>query len=87
VAVRQAIRQAGARLFLLPKCSRDLNPIEQVFAKLKHLLCKAAAGTRKTVCTAIVQILGIYTPEECANYLANSGCSSTQSHHALVDGP
>jgi putative transposase len=42
-AVRRAIRAAGARLFFLPKYSADLNPIEQVFAKLKHLLRKAAA--------------------------------------------
>ena len=40
-AVRQLIRAAGAKLFL-PKYSPDLNPIEQVFAKLKHLLRKAA---------------------------------------------
>ena len=42
-AVRQLIRAAGAKLFFLPKYSPDLNPIEQVFAKLKHLLRKAAA--------------------------------------------
>jgi transposase len=40
-AVRRAIRKAGARL-LLPKYSPDLNPIKQVFAKLKPLLRKAA---------------------------------------------
>ena len=37
-AVRAAIRAAGARLLFLPPYSPDLNPIEQVFAKLKHLL-------------------------------------------------
>ncbi len=37
-AIRRAIRAAGAKLILLPKYSPDLNPIEQVFAKLKHLL-------------------------------------------------
>ena len=42
-AVRRAIRQAGAKLFFLPKYSPDLNPIEQVFSKLKHGLRKAAA--------------------------------------------
>ena len=52
-AVRQAIRKAGARLLLLPKYSPDLNPIEQVFAKLKHLLRKAAARSRDTVCATI----------------------------------
>jgi len=41
-AVRHAIRAAGARLFFLPKYSPDLNPIEQLFAKLKHWLPKAA---------------------------------------------
>ena len=40
-AVRKAIREVGARLLFLPKYSPDLNPIEQVFAKLKHLLRKA----------------------------------------------
>jgi transposase len=43
-AVRQLIRAAGAKLFFLPKYPPDLNPIEQVFAKLKHLLRKAAAS-------------------------------------------
>jgi putative transposase len=38
---RTAIRAASARLFFLPPCSSDLNPIEQVFAKLKHLFRKA----------------------------------------------
>jgi transposase len=75
-AVRQAIRRAGARLFLLPKYSPDLNPIE-VFAKLKHLLRKAAARTREAVCTAIGQLLGTYTPDECSNYFRNSGYGST----------
>ena len=37
-AVRKAIRAAGARLLFLPPYSPDLNPIEQVFAKLKTLL-------------------------------------------------
>jgi transposase len=72
-AIRRAIRNTGARLLLLPKYSPDLNPIEQVFAKLKHLLRKAAARGRKAVRTVIGQLLDTYTPQECANYLANSG--------------
>ena len=43
--VRRAIRTAGARLFFLPPYSPDLNPIEQVFAKLKTLLRKAPERT------------------------------------------
>jgi transposase len=72
-AVRQLIRSAGAKLFFLPKYSPDLNPIEQVFAKLKHLLRKAAARTIETVCTAIGETLQAFTPDECANYFTNSG--------------
>jgi transposase len=72
-AVRDLIRSAGAKLFFLSKYSPDLNPIEQVFAKLKHLLRKAAARTIKAVCAAIGEILGTFTSEECANYFRNSG--------------
>ena len=72
-AVRQLIRSAGAKLFFLPKYSPDLNPIEQVFAKLKHLLRKAAARTVEAVCAAIGEALQAFTPEECSNYLKNSG--------------
>ena len=71
--VRRALRAVGARLILLPKYSPDLNPIEQVFAKLKHLLRTAQARTQNAVCTTIGQLLTTYTPQECANYLANSG--------------
>lgn len=72
-AVRQAIRRTGARLIFLPKYSPDLNPIEQVFAKLKHLLRKAAARTRDAVCAAIGELLAAFTSDECSNYLKNAG--------------
>jgi transposase len=75
-AVRQFIRSVGAKLFFLPKYSPDLNPIEQVFAKLKHLLRKAAARTVDTVCSAIGEVLDAFTPQECANYIKNSGYRS-----------
>mgnify|MGYP003781303803 CR=1 FL=1 len=59
--IRQLIRSVGAKLFLLPKYSPDLNPIEQVFAKLKHLLRKAAARTLETVGAAIGELLGAFS--------------------------
>jgi transposase len=53
-AVRRAIRSAGAKLLFLPKYSPDLNPIEQLFAKLKHLLRKAALdATGVSFCTRL----------------------------------
>ena len=72
-AVRGAIRTAGAKLLFLPKYSPDLNPIEQVFAKLKHLLRKAQARSYDAVLAAIGALLKSYAPQECANYLANCG--------------
>jgi transposase len=76
-AVRQLIRSVGAKLFFLPKYSPDLNPIEQVFAKLKHFLRQAAARTVEAVCAVIGEILQAFTPQECANYFQNSGYSRT----------
>ena len=75
-AVRRAIRGAGARLLLLPKYSPDLNPIEQVFAKLKSQLRKADERTVDAVCKRIGEILGTFAPQECANYLTNAGYAS-----------
>ena len=72
-AVRRAIRQAGARLFFLPKYSPDLNPIEQLFAKLKHRLRKAAKRTTDEVCGALGEILETVTAAECRNYFVEAG--------------
>jgi len=71
--VRQAIEAAGAKLRYLPAYSPDLNPIEQLFAKLKALLRKAAARTIETLIAAIADALTKVSPHECANYLANLG--------------
>ena len=74
--VRRAIRQAGARLLFLPKYSPDLNPIEQVFAKLKHNLRKAQARSYDAVLQATAQLLDDFPTSECAKYLRNSGYST-----------
>jgi transposase len=71
--VRRAIREAGAKLLFLPKYSPDLNPIEQLFAKLKHLLRKAQARSLEAILAAIPDLLDAFEPAECANYLRNSG--------------
>ncbi len=75
--IRQAIRSVGAKRFFLPKYSPDLNPIEQVFAKLKHFLRKANARNPEAVCACIGQLLGNFTPQECANYFSNAGYQLT----------
>ena len=75
-AIRQAIRAAGAKLFYLPAYSPDLNPIEQVVAKLKHLLRKAAKRTKEAVWRRIGSLLDQFTPQECQNYIRNAGYGS-----------
>ncbi len=75
-AVRQLIRTAGAKLFFLPPYSPDLNPIEQVFAKLKALLRKADERTIETTWRRIGALLDHFSPQECANYLVNAGYAS-----------
>jgi transposase len=64
-AVRQLIRSRD-KLFFLPKYSPDLNPIEQVFAKLKRLLRKAAASQSAKSSEHL-------RPPNGVNYLRNSG--------------
>jgi transposase len=76
-AVRDAIRSAGARRLFLPAYSPDLNPIEQVFSKLKTLLRKARACTCAAVAAAIGELMPRVLPGECANYFRNAGYAST----------
>ena len=76
-AVRKAIRKAGAKLIFLPKYSPDLNPIEKLFAKLKHYLRKAQERSAEAVCSAIGTILDTITQQECKNYLAHAGYGQT----------
>jgi transposase len=76
VAIRAAIRKAGARLLFLPPYSPDLNPIEQVFSKLKHFMRIAQERSVEAVSQAIAQILPTFSKQECANYLVNAGYAS-----------
>jgi transposase len=71
-AVRAAIRAAGARLFFLPPYRLDLNPIEQILAKLKHLLRKASERTVQGTSTRIGHLLNAFTKDECGHYLVNA---------------
>jgi transposase len=76
-AVRDIVRAAGARLFFLPPYSPDLNPIEQLFAKLKHFMHRAARRSVEAVHNAIAETLDAITPRECQNYIENAGYKST----------
>ena len=75
--VREAIEARGATLMFLPPYSPDLNPIEQVFAKLKALLRRAEPRTRKTLWKTIATTLDRFSASECRNYLTNCGYGQT----------
>jgi transposase len=70
---RAIIRARGAHLLFLPPYSPDLNPIEQVFAKLKHLMRAAEPRTIEATWRKAGELLDLFSVEECANYLRNSG--------------
>ena len=76
-AVRKAIRAVGARLLFLPPYSPDLNPIEQVFAKLKHFMRKAAERSVETTWRRLGSLLRLFPPAECSQYFVHSGYASS----------
>jgi transposase len=75
-AASAAVRARGAHLIFLPPYSPDLNPIEQLFAKVKHWMRNAQERSHGATWRRVGQILDIVSPRECANYLRNSGYAS-----------
>ena len=75
-AARAAIRARGAHLIFLPPYSPDLNPIEQMFSELKHLMRTAQPRDVEATWRKAGQLLDLSSPQECANYLVNSGYGS-----------
>jgi transposase len=71
--VRVAIEQVGAFLRFLPPYSPDFNPIELAFAKLKAFLRAARPRTFDQVCALMAAALGLFKPDECANYVRHCG--------------
>lgn len=63
----------GARVLYLPAYSPDLNPIEQIFAKLKHRMRTDAARTVPALCGAIREDFTQFTPDEDRNCLTAAG--------------
>ena len=71
------IRAVGARLFFLPAYSPDLNPIEQLFSKMKQHMRAAMARSVEAVHGAVATALDAVIPAECTNYFVNSGYAAT----------
>jgi transposase len=71
--IREMIEAAGATLLYLPPYSPDLNPIENVFAKLKANLRMAAERTVSGLWDAVGRIIDAYTAAESTNYFTAAG--------------
>jgi transposase len=65
--VRELIEAAGATLVYPPPYSRDFDPIEMAFSKLKALLRQAAERTIPALWDAIGRLIDIVTPTQAAN--------------------
>lgn len=76
-AVRSSILDAGAKLAFLPPYSPDLNPIEQVFAKVKHWMRMAQARSIDAIHDRIANLVASISERECASYVENAGYVST----------
>lgn len=72
-AARKAIRDRRAHMLFLPAYSPDLNPIEQVFAKVKHSMRKAEERTVEATWRKVGHVIDLFQPDECLNYIRNSG--------------
>ena len=70
---RERIESAGAELRFLPPYSPDLNPIELIFAKIKHLLRSLACRTRDTLWEAMQSVLDQITPSDASNSFRHCG--------------
>lgn len=77
-AVRQAIEHAGVGLWRLPPYNPDLNPIKQVFAKLKTLLRAMALRSVDAVWNALGSIVGCVSPQKCRNFIRHAGYFQSQ---------
>ena len=73
VEARRAIEAAGATLAFLPAYSPDLNPIEQVFSKLKAELRRREERTVDGLWAALGESLDWFPPDECRRYLDHAG--------------
>jgi transposase len=74
-AALRLIEQAGATVCFLPPYSPDLNPIEQMWSKLKACLRTEKARTEEALGAAIAKALAQVTASDARNWFAACGYS------------
>jgi len=70
---RELIEWSGAELWFLPPYSPDLNPIENVFAKVKQLLRTLACRTRESLWNVMQSVLDRVSPSDAINCIRHCG--------------
>ena len=68
-----SIRQTGADVRFLPAYSPDLNPIEQMWSKVKNTLRSLEARTRESLLEAIGHAPAGITSQDTLNWFAHCG--------------
>lgn len=71
--VRQLIEGRGCELIYLPPYSPELNPIEEAFAKIKHILRKMCARAKEALIEAMGRALGAVDTEDVRGFFAHCG--------------
>ncbi len=71
--VAEAIEAIGATVRYLPPYSPDLNPIENLFSKLKWLIRSEAARIVQALWNAVGKLIDKFSASECLNYILNTG--------------
>lgn len=76
-AVREAVEATGAKLLFLPPYSPDLNPIENMWSKVKAHLRAEEKRSKKTLIRAIGRALKTITPNDCSGFFRAAGVATT----------
>ena len=71
--VREAITAVGARLEYLPPYSPDLNPIENLWSKVKQGLKSRGPRTARQLFHAAKAAFATITPADCQGFFCHAG--------------
>ena len=67
------IEERDCELVYLPPYSPDLNPIEEAFAKLKHLIRETGARTKEGLIEAMGRALAAVSARDVRGFFVNCG--------------
>lgn len=75
--VRELVEARGCELLYLPPYSPDFNPIEEAFAKIRGLLRKAQARTRRALVEAMGAALSSVRATDACGFFGHCGYRRT----------